>query len=193
MLTGELSPIHPGRTQRPRHDSTRDRRVHDTSSRDPSQTATRSRARARRTRISTRLAWIARSAAGSRYPIAYVRKDGRNFIGWTDVGGQYREESRPLPDGRTVQVFRLTNAFGAIAAFRLTNPEDYSLTYNGLVMAVEKRRSDGWQAFGSYTLSRAPGCSPPAERPPRARRSAPSARRPPRSRRRSRSDAIRTI
>ena len=26
--------------------------------------------------------------------IAYVRKDGANFIGWTDVAGQYREETR---------------------------------------------------------------------------------------------------
>ena len=23
--------------------------------------------------------------------VAYIRKDGANFIGWTDVGGQYRE------------------------------------------------------------------------------------------------------
>ena len=41
---------------------------------------------------------------------AYIRKDGRDFIGWTDVGGQYREEPATLPDGRTVQVFRLTNS-----------------------------------------------------------------------------------
>ena len=27
------------------------------------------------------------------------------------------------------------------------------MTYNGLVMVVEKRRAHGWQAFGSYTLS----------------------------------------
>jgi hypothetical protein len=39
----------------------------------------------------------------------------------------------------------------------LTNPEGYSLTYNGLVLAVEKRRSDRWQAFGSYTFSRSSG------------------------------------
>ena len=44
--------------------------------------------------------------------------------------------------------------------FLLTNPEDYSLTYNGLVIAVERRRSRGWQAFGSYTLSRAYGLQP---------------------------------
>ena len=28
--------------------------------------------------------------------IAYVRKAGSHFIGWTDVGGQYREETRSL-------------------------------------------------------------------------------------------------
>jgi hypothetical protein len=39
----------------------------------------------------------------------------------------------------------------------MTNPDGYSLTYNGLVMAVDKRRSHGWQAFGSYTFSRAYG------------------------------------
>jgi hypothetical protein len=31
------------------------------------------------------------------------------------------------------------------------------MKYNGLVMAVEKRPSRGWQLFGSYTLSRAEG------------------------------------
>ncbi len=39
--------------------------------------------------------------------VAYVGKTGSNFIGWTDVGGQYREESRSLPDGRSVPVFVL--------------------------------------------------------------------------------------
>ena len=41
--------------------------------------------------------------------------------------------------------------------FLLTNPHGYSLTYNGLVMVLEKRRSNGWQALGSYTFSRAYG------------------------------------
>lgn len=44
--------------------------------------------------------------------------------------------------------------------FLLTNPAEYSLRYNGLVMALEKRRSHGWQAFGSYTLSKAYGLLP---------------------------------
>jgi hypothetical protein len=88
--------------------------------------------------------------------IAYVGKKGSNFVGWTDVGGQYREESRSLPDGRSVPVFVLANS-PAARRFLLTNPEGYSLTYNGLVMAVEKRRSAGWQAFVTYTFSRVSG------------------------------------
>jgi len=42
----------------------------------------------------------------------------------------------------------------------LTNPDEYSMSYNGLVMVAEKRRSHGWQAFGSYTYSRSLGLLP---------------------------------
>jgi hypothetical protein len=88
--------------------------------------------------------------------IVYVRKEGDDFIGWTDVGGQYVADTRTLADGRTLPVLVLVNGTAA-RRFLLTNPEDYSLTYNGLVTVVEKRRSNGWQAFGSYTFSRAYG------------------------------------
>ena len=88
--------------------------------------------------------------------VAYVRKNGSRFIGWTDIGGQYREETRVLPDGRSLPVHVITNSTAA-RRFLLTNPDGYSLTYNGLVLALEKRRSSGWQAFGSYTWSRASG------------------------------------
>jgi outer membrane receptor protein involved in Fe transport len=88
--------------------------------------------------------------------IVYVRKQGADFIGWTDVGGQYREETRTLADGRALPVWVLVNGTAA-RRFLLTNPDGYSLTYNGLVTVVEKRRSNGWQAFGSYTFSRAYG------------------------------------
>ena len=91
--------------------------------------------------------------------IAYVRKDGGNFIGWIDAGGQYVETVRKLADGRSVPVFELVNR-SADRLFRLTNPDGYSLNYNGLVMALEKRRSQNWQAFGSYTFSRAFGLQP---------------------------------
>jgi hypothetical protein len=94
--------------------------------------------------------------------IAYVHKDGTNFIGWTDVGGQYLEQARLLPDGRSVPVFALDTPVTPTSArrFLLTNPAGYSLRYNGLVMAFEKRRSNGWQAFGSYTFSKAYGLLP---------------------------------
>ena len=72
------------------------------------------------------------------------------------MGGQYREETRTLPDGRSLPVFVLTNGTAA-RRFLLTNPDGYSLTYNGLVIALDKRRSNGWQAFGSYTFSRTSG------------------------------------
>ena len=91
--------------------------------------------------------------------VAYVRKNGANFIGWTDVGGQYREETRILSDNRVVPAFTLTNPPTA-RRFRLTNPDGYSLTYDGLVVVAEKRRSRGWQAFGSYTFSKAFGLQP---------------------------------
>ena len=42
--------------------------------------------------------------------LTYVRKDGTDFIGWTDIGGQYREETRTLADGRTVPVSVLVNS-----------------------------------------------------------------------------------
>jgi hypothetical protein len=91
--------------------------------------------------------------------LAYIRKSGSNFIAWTDVGGQYREETRTLPDRTTLPVFVLTNSRGS-RRFLLTNPDGYSLSYNGLVTVIEKRRSNGWQALGSYTFSRVYGLQP---------------------------------
>lgn len=90
--------------------------------------------------------------------IAYVHKDGANFIGWSDVGGQYREETRTVA-GHTLPVFVLVNSQAA-RRYLLTNQDSYSMTYNGLVMVFEKRRSNGWQAYGSYTVSRASGLQP---------------------------------
>ena len=94
--------------------------------------------------------------------ISYVRKDGSDFIGWTDVAGQYVEGTQTLADGRSVTVYRLNTAVTPPAArrFLLTNPDGYSLTYNGVVVATEKRRSNGWQAFASYTWSKAYGLLP---------------------------------
>src|SRR5262245_29008789 len=78
--------------------------------------------------------------------LAYFHKDGTDYIGWTDVGGQYRTETRTLPDGRSVPVSVLVNST-ADRRFLATNPDGYSLTYDGVVVAAEKRRANGWQAF----------------------------------------------
>jgi hypothetical protein len=90
--------------------------------------------------------------------IAYVGKNGANFIGWSDVTGQYHLEPRTVA-GRDTEVWALEGAT-ADRRFRLANQDSYSMTYNGVVMVVEKRRSHGWQAFGSYTFSRTAGLQP---------------------------------
>jgi hypothetical protein len=97
-------------------------------------------------------------AMGGRLALSavYVHKSGTDFIGWTDVGGQYREEVRTLPDGRQLPVFALVNSTTA-QKFFLTNPDGYSLSYDGVVMALDVRQARGWQASGSYTYSRVSG------------------------------------
>jgi hypothetical protein len=102
---------------------------------------------------------VARDVATS---LAYVRKNGANFIGWTDVAGQYREGVTTLRNGTVVPTYSLDTTVTPTAArrFLLTNPDGYSMSYNGLVAVVEKRRAHGWQAFGSYTYSRTYGLLP---------------------------------
>lgn len=87
---------------------------------------------------------------------AYIRKRGTDFVAWTDTGGQYREETQPLANGAILPVLALTNSTSD-RRFFLTNPESLFLHYDGLVVALEKRLSKGWQASGSYTYSRAFG------------------------------------
>ena len=91
--------------------------------------------------------------------VAYVHKRGENFIAWTDIGGEYQAGTRLLPDGQSMPVSVLVNGPSS-RRFLLTNPDEYSLRYNGLVMLVEKRRSDRWHAFASYTRSQATGLLP---------------------------------
>ena len=154
LLTGEIASIHPGRAR----STTTQVATGATSIRDPSQVVMDPAIRQPYT--NQYLIGLDREV-GSRLAVsvAYVRKDGHDFIGWKELAGEYREESAKLNDGRIVQVWRLTTPSDA-RLFQLTNPEGYSLTYNGLVIAAERRRSHGWQAFGSYTLSRAYGLQP---------------------------------
>lgn len=91
--------------------------------------------------------------------VAYVHKSGANFIGWQDIGGTYELRPQTLSDGSILNAYELTNK-PEQQRFLLTNPAEYSMSYNGLITAVEKRRGDGWQAFASYTYSRATGLQP---------------------------------
>jgi TonB dependent receptor-like, beta-barrel/Carboxypeptidase regulatory-like domain len=94
--------------------------------------------------------------------IAYVHKDGSHFISWMEVAGRYVEGTQGLADGSSVTVYRLDTAVTPTSArrFLLTNPDGYSMTYDGLVMTTERRRANGWQALASYTWSRAYGLLP---------------------------------
>jgi len=154
LLTGEISANHPGRT--------RNTIIQEPSGatlvRDPSQVVLDPRLRQPSTHQYSIVLdrEVGRLLAVS---VAFVRKDGHDFIGWKELAGAYREESVTLKDGRLVPIWTLTTPSEA-RLFQLTNPADYSLTYNGLVIAAERRRSGGWQAFGSYTLSRAYGLQP---------------------------------
>ena len=154
LLTGEISGIHPGRTRSTIIQEPLGIRL----VRDPSQVQLDPELRLPYTnQYSIGLdREVGRLLAVS---VAYVRKDGRDFIGWQEGAGEYREEPATLNDGRVVQVWKLTSPSES-RLFQLTNPEDYSLTYNGLIIAAERRQSRGWQAFGSYTLSRAQGLQP---------------------------------
>src|SRR5262245_47936959 len=87
---------------------------------------------------------------------ADIGKNGRDYSGWTDVGCQYRTETGTLADGRTIPVFVLSNSRDA-RRFLVTNPPGYSLKYNGMVLAAEKRMFSGWQALASYTFSKVTG------------------------------------
>lgn len=158
VLTGEVSPVHPGQS--------------------PSTTAEFDPATADYTRnvtlsdprVDVRLDPDTRAPRTDAYSLgvdrelgpglmlslAYVHKSGRDFIGWTDVGGQYADDMRTLPDGRTLPVRVLQNR-RTDRQFLLTNPGGYSLAYNGVVIVAEKRQSKGWQASGAYTFSRASG------------------------------------
>ena len=90
---------------------------------------------------------------------SYVHKDGNDYIGWTDTGGAYEASTRTLQNGQVVPVRVLTNGTAA-RRFQLTNPSDYFLRYSGMVLTVDKRWSDSWQALASYTLSKTEGLQP---------------------------------
>jgi hypothetical protein len=161
VLTGELGPIHPGQTaiRTMAFDPGTGGYTRLVSVVDPT-TNLRLDPETRAPRTDEYSVGVDRELGrGLSAAVAYVRKNGSDFIGWTDTGAVYREETRTMVDGRVVPVFVLTSG-AASRRFLLTNQDDYSLTYNGLVTALEKRQSNGWYALASYTWSRTSGLQP---------------------------------
>ena len=87
-----------------------------------------------------------------------TRTAGTSSAGTTS-GGDYREDSTTTANGVTIPMHVLTSP-GSTRLFNLANQPDYSLTYNGFTVMVEKRLSHGWYASGSYTRSQASGLQP---------------------------------
>lgn len=157
VLTGELEPFHPGVTpiRTLAYDGTTGGYTRLVSVVDSSNLALDPRTRTPRTDEYS-LAIDHEVAPRLVASAAYIRKRGSNFIAWMDTAGQYQELTRTLGDGTALPLFALTSPTAG-RRFLLTNPDDLFLSYDGLVVALEKPLSKRWQASGSYTFSRTYG------------------------------------
>jgi hypothetical protein len=156
VLTGELSPVHPGETPTTTmaYDAATGGYTQLVTVVGPGNLALDSRTSTPRTdEYSVAVERELRHQMS--VSAAYIGKRGGSFIAWTDTGGTYRQETRTL-GGYSVPVYVLTN-LPRDRRFLLTNPADFRMEYHGLVVAAAKRMSNGWQASGSYTFSRVAG------------------------------------
>lgn len=88
--------------------------------------------------------------------VSYVHKHGTHQIGWVDIGGVYGNQTVTLANGQTLTVFPILSGT-ASRIFQRTNPPGFFTRYNGLLLTVNKRWSQGWQGTVSYTYSKAEG------------------------------------
>ena len=106
VLTGELGPIHPGQTPitTSAFDPATGGYTRPVSVVDP-KTNLRLDPATGAPRTDEYLIGVDRELGrGLSVAVAYVRKNGSDFIGWTDTGGIYREETRTMVDGKVVPV-----------------------------------------------------------------------------------------
>ena len=100
--------------------------------------------------------------------VTYVRKHQDDLLGWNVDNAAYTTLPHTLPDGQTIDVyplashpderfFRLGNVHCRGVAHRC---DPMFMDYNGLVLALEKRMSDGYQVQASYVVSQAWGLLP---------------------------------
>ena len=86
----------------------------------------------------------------------YVHKSGENQVGWKDIGGTYGSQVAVLPDGRTVTVYPLLSPSSSRLYLRTNGPGTFN-RYDGIMLSLNKRMSNRWQAAVSYTYSKAEG------------------------------------
>jgi hypothetical protein len=88
--------------------------------------------------------------------LTYIYKNGKDNIGYRDIGGIYEEVQRVSPDnGKTYTVFNMTNPGGE--DHLLTNPDGWGQKYHGIILALNKKYSDRWMMQTSLTWSKATG------------------------------------
>jgi hypothetical protein len=95
--------------------------------------------------------------------VQYIRRNYRNFMGFTDTGATYTpvQLQDPGPDNKLGtaddgQFITVYNKSGD-TFYDMTNPPGAERTYNGFQINVRKRFSHNWQTNTSYTWSRTEG------------------------------------
>ncbi|MBI3491326.1 MAG: TonB-dependent receptor, partial [Acidobacteria bacterium] len=104
--------------------------------------------------------------------VNYVHKQGYDYPGWQDIGGQYTQT--PYVDGvgsgatgQAVTVYKLLTPFSR-SLFQMTNVAGLYSRYNGVTITGTKRMSSNWQGTLSLVLSKSEGREPSSTQGPAA-------------------------
>ena len=87
-----------------------------------------------------------------------VHKKWGDQIGWVDIGGVYGTQTVTTPDG-TMTVYPLMNATSARKYLR-TNPPGFFNRYNGMLLQLTRRFTNGWMANAGYSYGVTRGLQP---------------------------------
>jgi hypothetical protein len=87
---------------------------------------------------------------------SYVHKYTGLSVGWSDIGGVYGTKDVILANGQELTVLPLLSAASS-RLFERTNGPGYFVRYDGLILSLNKRLSQRWQADVQYTWSRSYG------------------------------------
>lgn len=103
-------------------------------------------------------------AANFGLEVNYVHKQGYDYPGWQDIGGQYSQvpyvdSAGVAASGQTLMLYKLMTPFSQ-SIFQMTNVPGLFSKYNGVTVTGTKRMSHHWQGTLSMVLSRAEGREP---------------------------------